>query len=472
MRPVLKFLSDQDIQNIHGLALDMLENLGMKLCNQEACDYFKKAGASVDGFVVKIPRKLIEDTLATVPKHDDFVLYGRTPNRDVHLKGAMPSLHAMTMAIKVRDPLTGEVRAATNDDHAKLTRILEQMDTVTSASALVTPQDVPLHEADWYTWATSIKNTTKHITGGCVGKQGVRDAMRMASLAIGSEEEFLKRPFISVWALTSPPLAAQENMCNTLMEAARLGITNVISSGGILGMSSPITCESALIHTHAELLACIALTQLVRPGAPVIYSSFLRSVDMRTMCVGMGSPESDLMRGCMAQMGAYINLPTEVPCMLRDGKVVDAQTGFETGMGGFIGSMTADFVVCMQLDSDLLVDYADLPFTNECMRQILRVMRPLDFDEERVCLENIEEVGHGGSFLDSYHTAEFFRDELWTADLVERENYDKWKQDGAKDIRQKCLERAMEILQKSSNQPLLPPDICAQIDKIAENSKA
>lgn len=470
MKNMLKLITDTQVQNIHEAALHMLETLGMKFDNDETCAYFKKAGASVDGHICKIPRALIEKCLTTVPNRDDFVLYGRTPDKDWRIADHLPTLHAMTMAVKVIDPYDGKVRFATNEDLAKMTQILERMDTVTAASAPVTPQDVPLAAADWYTWATSIKHTTKHITGGAVGKQGVRDAAKMGAIALGSEEEFAKRPFLSVWALTSPPLYADENMCNTVMATAELGMCNVITSGGILGMSSPITVESALIHTHAEIMATIALTQLVRPGAPVIYSSFVRSVDMKTMCVGMGSPESTLMRGCMAQLGAFLNLPTQVPTMLRDGKVLDAQAGFETGMGGLVGAMTADFVICTQLDSDLIVDFADFPFTNECMHQIQRVIRPLDFSEDRVDFDNMEEVGYGGSFLDSYHTVEYFRSELWTPDLTERDNYDSWVARGSKDIRQKALERSLSIIEEVGGKALLSDEQCKAIDAIADAS--
>lgn len=470
MKDRMKLLTDVQVENVHEAALHMLETLGMEFDNDEACEYFKKAGATVDGHICKIPRTLIEKCLATVPKKEDFVLYGRTPDRDWKVQDHLPTLHAMTMAVKVIDPITGDVRDATRDDLAKMTQILERMDCFTAASAPVTPQDVPLAAADWYTWAESIKHTTKHITGGCVGKQGVYDAAKMGAIALGSMEEFKKRPFLSVWALTSPPLRADENMCNTLMAAAEMGMCNVITSGGILGMSSPITVESALIHTHAEIMATIALTQLVNPGAPVIYSSFVRSVDMGTMCVGMGSPESTLMRGCMAQLGNYLNLPTQTPTMLRDGKVLDAQAGFETGFCGLVGAMTSDFVICTQLDSDLIVDFADFPFTNECMQQIQRLLRPLDFDEERVDFDNMEEVGHGGSFLDSYHTVQYFRSELWTPDLTERDNFANWKARGGKDIRQKALERSLSIIEEVGGKALLSDEQCKAIDEIAANS--
>lgn len=471
MDTMLRMLTDAQIKQVHNWSLDLLENVGILLKSDEACEYYVKAGATVKDQVVKIPRKIIENAFKTTVKRDDFVLYARDPKFDVVLKDSPPTIHAMTMATNVIDPITGERRNATDLDLAKLTVILEQLDTVSSASALVTPQDVPLQSADWYTWVTALKHTTKHIVGGVLGKQGVIDAVRMATLASGvSEEEFLKRPFISVWALTQPPMKCETDMMEIVIEAAKYNLPSVISSGGILGISSPMTVESAIIQTHAEMLASIALTQLVQPGAPVIWSSFIRSMDMLTMGVCMASPESALLRGCMCQMGRFLDLPIQSPLMLKDSKIVDAQAGFENGFSGLVGVLNADFIVAMQLDADLVVDYADLPFTDECMQQLLRFVRPFDFSKERIDFENIEEVGPGGDYLGSDHTVEFFRTETWQPKLSERSTWANWTENGSKDIRQKGLEKALKILEEKGLEPLLSPDICKAMEKIAFES--
>ena len=470
MKPQVMFLSNQEVELVHEKALEMLEKLGMCFEGEEARGYFAKAGAAVDGKIVKIPRRIIEEGLKTVPKRDDFVLYGRTPDKDVRVSERVPSLAAMTMATNMLDIETGERRPATDADLALLTKMMERLDTVTIASALITPQDVPMQSSDWYTWATSIKNTTKHITGGAVGKEGVRDAIRMASLAIGSEEEFLKRPFISFWVLTMPPLRVDENTSNVLMESAKYKVPSVISSGGILGMTSPMSVESALVHTHAETLACIALSQLVNPGAPVIYSSYVRSMDMKTMCINMSSPESIIMKGAMAQLGDYIGLPTKMPANLRDGKILDAQNGFETGMGGTVGALSCDFIVAMQMDMDLLVDYADLIYSNECMRILQRLARPMDFSDETLAFDNMEEVGPGGNFLDTEHTLFNYQEELWTPEVMERGNWENWTARGAKDIREVCLEKAKALIKEVEHVELLPKDVRDAIDAIAAQS--
>lgn len=470
MRPSIKYLSDAEVVRVHEKALEMLENLGMKFEGAETREYFAKAGAEVSGQIVKIPRSIIEEGLKTVPKREEFVLYGRTPDKDVHVKDRVPSLAAMTMATHVLDPETGLRRKATDRDLALITRIMEKLDTVTIASALVTPQDVPMAASDWYTWATSIKNTTKHITGGAVGKEGVRDAIKMASLAVGSEEEFLKRPFISFWVLTMPPLRVDENTSNVLMEAAVHKVPSVISSGGILGMTSPMSVESALVHTHAETLACIALSQLVNPGAPVIYSSYVRSMDMKTMCINMSSPESIIMKVGMSQMGDYVGLPTKMPANLRDGKVLDAQAGFETGMGGLAGALSCDFIVSMQLDMDLMVDFADMIYSDECMQILQRMARPLSFDDETLAYDNMEEVGPGNTFLETDHTFEHFKDEIWMPRYMERGTWENWEANGSRDIRDICAEKVKDMLEELRDYEILPKDVRDAIDAVAAGS--
>ena len=126
----------------------------------------------------------------------------------------------------------------------------------------------------------------------------------------------------------------------------------------------------------------------------------------------------------MAQLGDYIGLPTKMPANLRDGKLLDAQAGFETGMGGLAGAYTCDFIVAMQLDMDIMVDYADLIYSDECMKILQRMVRPLDFSDETLAYDNMEEVGPGNTFLETDHTFDHYRDEIWMPQVMERGTYE------------------------------------------------
>ncbi len=466
MKPLIQFLSDQEVALVHHQALRILKEIGMRLPHAEALALMSQNGAEIlDGNVVRIPEQLVAAAIDSVPKRQDVTLYGRDPRHDVTFETHEPALACMTMAVNVIDPHTRRKRPATNDDLASLTRIADQLAHIRVNGGLVTPQEVPGRFNDWYTWATTIKNTTKHITGGMLGARCVQDAAKMGAIALGDENLFHERPFISGWVLTLPPLGIDADSLEALMEMSRLKIPVMLSSGPILGTSSPVTIAATIAQTHAEILGGIVVSQLTNPGAPIVYTSFARGVDMRTGNVSMACPEFGILKVGLAQMGRYLDLPVRMPSMLRDAKVLDAQAGFETGMIGTVTGLTADLMDAMQLDMDLVVDLPDLVFCDECMAGIRRMARELVIDEDSLALDIMKEVGPGGTFLTHTHTFEHFRRELWLPSLMERRNWESWQKDGGQDIFKVAEKKVLDMLAAQPAQ-LLSAEKENQIDEI------
>ena len=242
MKPLVKVLSDEDISRIHQNSLTLLSKIGMFFPSKEVCDLLRQAGAEASGKdTIRIPESLIEIAIRSVPKRKSVILYGRESKHDIAFEPQEPKLACMTMATSVIDPDSGEKRPASNKDLARLTRLADSLAHVEVNGGLITPQDVPGGVNDWYTWATCLKNTTKHITGGVLGARGVRDAIEMAAIAVGDKALFLKRPSISGWVLTLPPLGIDEDSLEALMELGRWKIPAMVSSGPILGVTSPVT---------------------------------------------------------------------------------------------------------------------------------------------------------------------------------------------------------------------------------------
>ncbi len=466
MKPTLKYLSDSEIQVLHKSSLDILANIGVKFPHSEALELFAAAGAAIEGEVVKIPANIVEKALDTVPKRDELILYGRNREHDISFTEQIPRLACMTMAVNVIDPFTGEKRLATDEDLEKLTILADQLPGISVNGGLVTPQDVPGAYNDWYTWATTIKNTTKHITGGMLGKECVRDAVKMCALAMNcSEEVVLKRPPISGWLLTLPPLSHDYESLDAAIEMAKLGIPMMLSAGPILGVSSPVTLAGCIAQTNAEILAVVALTQLINPGAPLVYTSFARGSNMASGDVSMAGPEFGILKAAMGQMGMNYDLPIRMPSMLRDTKVLDAQAGFETGMIGSVTGYGADLMDGMQLDMDLVVEFPDLIFCNECIGAIERLTREIIVNESTLALNTIEQVGVGGEFLSNDHTFKNFRSNLWTPKIIERRNWDIWEQQGKLTV----IDKATAIVRDMLNNPpakLLSEEVEAAIDKV------
>ncbi len=471
MKPVIQFLSDQEVKLLHERSLQVLKEIGMRLPHEEALDLMSQNGAEIGaGNVVRIPKRLVEAAIESVPKRKDVTLYGRDPKHDVTFEKHDPALACMTMAVNVIDPHTRQKRPATDEDLAALTRIADQLENIHVNGGLVTPQEVPGNFNDWYTWATTIKNTTKHITGGMLGARCVQDAAKMGTLAIGDEDLFRKRPFISGWVLTLPPFAIDAESLEALMEMSRWKIPVMLSSGPILGTSSPVTIAGTIAQAHAEILAGMVVSQLVNPGAPIIYTSFARGMDMKSGNISMACPEFGILKVALAQMGQSLDLPVRMPSMLRDSKVLDAQAGFETGMIGTLTGLMADLMDGMQLDMDLVVDFPDLAFCNDCMAAIRRMASELVVDEDTLAMETMKAVGPGGTFLSQDHTFQHFRRELWLPGLLERRNWDLWEKDGAQDIFKVAERKTLEML-AADPEPLLTAETQDQIDEVVRKAQ-
>ena len=471
MKPKLRYLSFEEIDLVHNAALEILAQVGMRLPSKEALELLEGAGCWVENNgIVRIPPDLVTKAVHLSPKRDEVVLYGLDPVYDINFKTHKPYLACMTMATSVLDPFTGKKRPATVSDLEDLVYLADRIEKITINGGLVTPQDVPGEINDWFTWAVCLKNTTKHITGGVLGRRGVKDAVAMATAAAGGERAFRARPHISGWVLTMPPLSMENQSLEALIELARQGVPIMLSSGPITGMSSSVTLAGTLVQAHAEILGALTVAQLAAPGATVIYTSFARGMDMKTSQVTMASPEFAILKAAMAQLGAHIDLPVRMPAMLRDAKILDAQAGFETGLVGALTSVVADIMDGMQLDMDQLVDFADLYFCSECMGALERLARPLNVDRESMALDIIAEVGPGGNYIGHRHTFENFRNELWAAEIFERGHWEGWNKDGSRDIRAVCLERTLDML-SHDRKPILSREVEDVIDSIVDAAR-
>ena len=73
--PHFNVLSEGQCQELYNAALECLERIGVNVHNQEGRQLLEKAGAHVDGVLVKIPRSIIQQALDQAP--NSFELWDR-----------------------------------------------------------------------------------------------------------------------------------------------------------------------------------------------------------------------------------------------------------------------------------------------------------------------------------------------------------------------------------------------------------
>jgi trimethylamine--corrinoid protein Co-methyltransferase len=223
-----------------------------------------------------------------------------------------------------------------------------------------------------------------------------------------------------------------------------------------MGAMSPVTIPAALVQQIAEALSGIALSQLIRPGCPVIFGSFLSNIDMQSGSPTFGTPESATGLLCTGQIARHFGLPFRTGGAMTSSQVADAQAGYEalmTLLPTFLAGTNWVMHSAGWLEGGLVAGYEKFIVDIELVQMMQEEFRPLDIDEGALAFDAHVEVGHGGHFLGAAHTMERFRTCFYRPLLSSSENYERWMRNGAVDANG----RAEKIYQKKLADYAPPP---------------
>ena len=120
-----------------------------------------------------------------------------------------------------------------------------------------------------------------------LGEDRVSDAIEMTRIAHGLTHDQMRDQACMFSIInTNSPLQLDIPMMQGVMALAEMGQPVVITPFTLAGAMAPITIAGAVTLQNAEALAGVALSQMVRPGAPVMYGGFTSNVDMKTGAPG------------------------------------------------------------------------------------------------------------------------------------------------------------------------------------------
>ncbi len=308
----LNILTDDELDEIHLGTLEVLNETGIFVEDEEALDRFEEGGASVsrDTKIVKIPPYMVEDAIRSAPPK--VVLYGRDPKHDIVLETTRVHFTNFSEGVKVNDPYTGENRTPLKQDlvdSAKVIDYLPEIDFCEKALGAhdVGQETVPLHNAEAY-----LTNTTKHCAFGPGNGKFLNKIIQMGEAIAGGVKEFKNRPLVSFTTCPVSPLKLISDCCEIIMEAAKNNVVCNILSMAMAGGTSPVTLAGTLVNHNAEVLSGITLAQLTRKGTPVIYGSSTTAMDLKLASASVGTPECAVISGAVARLARYYALPSYV----------------------------------------------------------------------------------------------------------------------------------------------------------------
>jgi trimethylamine---corrinoid protein Co-methyltransferase len=453
----LEVLSADHVEEIHRASLRILAEVGLEVLGDRALDLLTAAGATVDrsNRRVRMDPALVEERIATAPP--EFTLRARNPGRDVVLGGRHLVFSSVGGPAFVSDLDRGR-RAGTWQDFQDYVALIGALNVIhQEAGGPLEPTDLPVatRHLDMYACLATTLDKTWHCLG--FGATVVEDALEIVGLARGvTREQLLAEPSLITIINTNSPLRLDGPMSDGLIAMAEAGQAVVATPFTLAGAMTPVTLAAAIAQQNAEALFCVSLTQIVRPGAPVVYGAFTSNVDMRTGSPAFGTPES--VKGAIAsgQMARRYRLPWRSSNATAS-SVVDAQAAYESEMavwGAVMGGVNLLYQGAGWLEGGLTASYEKLIIDAEILQMMSEVVQPVVVDEASLGLDAIAQVGPGGHFFGSAHTLERFETAFYHPIVSDWRNYETWADDGAQTATQRANRIWKQLLAESVAPPL------------------
>jgi trimethylamine--corrinoid protein Co-methyltransferase len=326
--PPLEIISPDQVEQLHQASMHILENVGLDFLDTEALDIWQNAGAKVNRAAqhVWLDRGLVLEAVAKAPS--SFTWRARNFECSVivgkNFVNFMPQA-GMAYAANL-DTGRRHGTLADFDNFLKLTHMCNALHC--GGVQHVEPQDVPISLRHLKRLYSSFTLTDKTVQQAVHGRIITTDAINIARIIFG--DDLGSQPVLGGVINASSPLRYDERMAGGLITYARAGQVTIITPFILAGAMSPITIAAALAQQNAEALAGVALTQLVKPGAPVVYGGFTTNIDMKSGGPAFGTPEGAWALLAGAQMARYYHLPYRGSGSLNTSKLPDAQAAYET----------------------------------------------------------------------------------------------------------------------------------------------
>ena len=449
----------------------LMTEIGVEFMDQRALDLFAAHGQRVEDHKVFLDPDFVLEQVAKAPR--EFDVQARNPAHSIHIGGDSMAFGAVYGPPFVRE---GDVRRdATMDDFRNFTKLAQSFGVLDSAGGVICePNDTPLDSRHLDMIHTLQTLTDKVYMGNVVSGVNAADTIAMSSILFGSRAAIEATPATISLINCNSPLRWDDRMLEAQFEYSAANQAVVLTPFILMGAMSPVTIPAALVQQITEALSGIALSQLIRPGSPVIFGSFLSNIDMQSGSPTFGTPESGIGLLCTGQIARHFGLPFRTGGGLTSSQVPDAQAGYEalmTMMPTFLAGANWVMHSAGWLEGGLVAGYEKFIVDIEILQMMQHEFTPLEIDEASMAFDAHEEVGHGGHFLGAMHTMERFRTCFYRPLLSSSENYERWMRNGGSDTAARAGRIWRERVE-SYEQPPLDDGIRAELDEYVVRRRA
>ena len=432
--PTYDVLSEENLLKIESAADRILAETGIEFRDDPiALQHWRRAGADVNGVLVKFPPGLLRDVLKTAPA--SFTQHARNPTNSVLIGG-----RSVVFAPAYGSPFVMDIdrgrRFGTLEDFRNFIKLAQSSPNFHhSGGTICEPTDIAVNKRHLDMVLAHMTLSDRPYMGSVTSESRAEDSIEMSRILFGAD--FVDQNCVILGNVNvNSPLVWDGTMTNALRAYARAGQAAVVVPFILGGAMGPVTNAGAIAQSLAETMAGCALTQLERPGAPVIFGNFLSSMSLRSGSPTFGTPEPAIGSMVIGQLARRLNLPLRCSGNFTTSKLPDAQAMMEGTMSMLAAiHCGANFILHSAgfLDGLLSMSYEKFMLDADLCGALHSYLDGVVINDDTLAVEAFAEVGPGNHFFGCAHTMAHYETAFWDSDLSDNEPFEKWQAAGSTD---------------------------------------
>ena len=455
--PAYELLDEEALVRLEGHADWLLSEIGIEIRDDpEAVELFRQAGATIDGELLRFDPGHVRALCQTAPA--TYTMHARNPARNIEFGGTNLVFGSAYGSPFVSD-IKGGRRYATLEDFQNFIKLTYLSPWLHHQSGTICePVDIAVNKRHLDMVYAHLRYSDKPFMGSVTAPERAEDSLAMAQIVFG--EKFMQENLVIQGNINvNSPLVYDNTMTAALRTYAAANQGNVISPFIMGGAMSPLTQPAIIAQAHAEVMVGIALTQLVKPGAPVVYGSFLTTIDLKSGAPTFGTPESTLATLAISQLSRRMGLPFRCGGHLTASKIADGQAMQESTNAmnpAVMAGANFIFQAAGWLESGLTIGYEKFVMDAEQCGALARIVAGLEIDDEQLAGDAYREAGIGNNFLGVEHTMRHYKSANFRAELADATPFEQWSEAGSKDMQQRAYELWNRMLAEYEVPPIDP----------------
>lgn len=440
--PTYDILGEENLQKIEAAADRILAEVGIDIRDDDEClAQFRKSGAKVDGLRVRFEPGHLREILKTAPK--EFTQHARNPAHSVRIGGKNVVFAPAYGCPFVMDLDRGRRYGTMEDFHNFVKLAYSSPWLHHSGGTICEPTDIPVNKRHLDMVYAHMRYSDKPFLGSITSEERAEDSIAMSRLLFGAD--FVDKNCVIMGNVNvNSPLLWDGTMTTAARAYARANQAAIIVPFILGGAMGPVTNAGAIAQALAETMVGCAITQLERPGAPVIFGNFMSSMSLRSGSPTFGTPEPALGSLVIGQLARRLGLPLRCAGSFTTSKLPDGQAMQESVMSMLSAiHCGANFLLHSAgfLDGLLSMSYEKFMMDADFCGALHTYLAGITVDDNTLALDAYKEVSPAGHFLGCSHTMANYTTAFFDSSISDNNPFETWVESGQTNSAQRANKR-------------------------------